>query len=145
MDIRINEHVYLAGLTAEVLVAIYSILASWSNSVLLSAAAAALLITVFGIFSPFLDDESLWRKCWMMFYLIPAALVAFGGVAADFEFKNEVLVSAGYDPIKGLIPGTSIEYREAVKMHYASLLIAPGSWIIALVVGIVEDVRRGET
>lgn len=125
-----SEAIYRAGLAIAFLWDLAQAYMVRGNAVLLACSLLVLLITVFGAWLT-LTEEGRLQRIWMLFYLVPAGLMAVGAARGFHEFRDTLLVGAGEVPPASLIPGSSADYGQALASHYLSMLAAPAAWVLA--------------
>jgi hypothetical protein len=98
------------------------LLISWNTNKLLFFVSLMVLIvtTIVGLLQ--LSDEDSFQFHWMLLYIAPLGLLAFGQMAGLDEFRNHILQAINQPTISSVIPGISSDYRNAAETHYISML-----------------------
>ena len=141
MNIVKNELIYLVGLAIIFLWDIGQTVLVRDNGILLFFSLITLAITASGIFGTLSDIDSI-RNTWMLWYCVPAGLLAFGAAQGYFEFQNSVYSAIGLGTIPSPINGTSKDYTAAVYSHYSSMLAPALAWIAAYLAPLLSELYR---
>jgi hypothetical protein len=108
------------------------------NKLLFAASIFVLLITAWGTLAQVASSED-WEIKWMLWYIVPAALLLFGSTLAWQESQNQILSLAGAEAIPSLIPGRASDYSTAAKQHFISMIFPFVAKAIATLVGHFVD------
>ncbi|MGB3424775.1 MAG: hypothetical protein WBF84_01690 [Castellaniella sp.] len=141
MALEKNTNIYYAGFIIGIVWDIIQTIMVRNNAILFSSSIIVLIITIFGLFITLADEDNL-RKIWMVFYVIPAGLSAFGALQGYFEMQNSLLSDLNLPNLELPFPGTSKDYSSAVTSHYLSMLAAPASWAMAYLVPLLAKLIR---
>lgn len=140
-DLEKNELVYEVGLVFILLWDIFQAVAVRSNGILLFFSLMTLAITTVGTYATLADNDNI-RKFWMLFYIIPAGLLAFGAAQGWVELQNGFLSKYGLETFQSPLQGASKDYTAAFYSHYLSMCAPVASWLAAYLVPLVCGLYR---
>jgi hypothetical protein len=126
--------VYFVLILCALVYNVYALVLDWeTNGLLFGIGVLILLITAAGSLLQLVGDEALEIK-WMLWYTLPAALLALGATANYFDMINSALSMAGIKSISSPIPGRAEDYAHAVCSHFALMLYPLAARLVAFLV-----------
>lgn len=113
---------YLSLMAAAGLYGLIGLVASFFiNKLLFAVGVFVLVLTAWGTFVQAANAEG-WEIKWMLWYIVPAALMLTGTTVSLQEGQNSLLSFAEIETIQSIIPGRAKDYSTAARQHLLSML-----------------------
>lgn len=109
-----------------------------SNKFLFAVGLFSTAISLYGAYAQLNADGDFEVK-WILLYLIPLSLLAFGAFIGNQEATNSFLQSYGIGPVYDASMGKSTDYIAASTSNFVSMLLPIGASFIAWLVQLAID------